>query len=101
LISVETIYDGTLRVLDAEGADGLKARNLAARLHCSTRTLYEQVGNCEALIRGLVAHAFAVAWLIRGTETMPALPGRAAGLRIVCPSLRLVPPCNVVPPLLV
>jgi AcrR family transcriptional regulator len=59
LISVETIYDGTLRVLDAEGADGLKARNLAARLHCSTRTLYEQVGNREALIRGLVAHAFA------------------------------------------
>jgi AcrR family transcriptional regulator len=42
-----------------EGADGLKARNLAARLHCSTRTLYEQVGNREALIRGLVAHAFA------------------------------------------
>jgi AcrR family transcriptional regulator len=59
LISVEAIYDGALRVLDAEGADGLKARNLAARLHCSTRTLYEQVGNREALIRGLVAHAFA------------------------------------------
>jgi len=59
LISVEAIYDEALRVLDAEGADGLKARNLAARLHCSTRTLYEQVGNHEALIRGLVAHAFA------------------------------------------
>lgn len=55
LISVETIYDEALRVLDTEGVAGLNARNLAARLHCSTRTLYEQVGNREALIRGLVA----------------------------------------------
>ena len=59
LISVEAIYDEALRALDAEGAAGLNARNLAARLRCSTRTLYEQVGNREALNRGLVAHAFA------------------------------------------
>ena len=59
LISVDAIYDEALRVLGTEGAAGLSARNLAARLRCSTRTLYEQVGNREALIRGLVAHAFA------------------------------------------
>jgi AcrR family transcriptional regulator len=59
LISVEAIYDAALLVLDTEGAAGLNARNLATRLRCSTRTLYQQVGNREALIRGLVAHAFA------------------------------------------
>ncbi|CAN5421428.1 hypothetical protein BH09ACT12_BH09ACT12_21290 [soil metagenome] len=59
LISAESIYDEALEVLTTEGAAGLNARNLSARLRCSTKTLYNQVGNREAMMRGLVAHAFA------------------------------------------
>ena len=59
LISAESIYDEALEVLATEGAAGLHARNLSTRLRCSTKTLYQQVGNRETMIRGLVAHAFA------------------------------------------
>ena len=38
---------------------GLNARNLTARLACSTKTLYQLVGNREAMTRAIVAHAFA------------------------------------------
>jgi AcrR family transcriptional regulator len=58
LIPVEVIYARALTLLDAEGSGGLNARRLAADLHISTRTLYEQVGNREQLIRALVARHF-------------------------------------------
>jgi AcrR family transcriptional regulator len=58
LLSVEAIYDEALRVLATDGAAGLNARNLSSRLRCSTKTLYQQVGNRDALVRGVVARAF-------------------------------------------
>lgn len=59
LVAVETIYDAALKILDEEGAQGLSARNLAARLKCSTRTLYQQVGKREQLLGRLIAYYFA------------------------------------------
>jgi AcrR family transcriptional regulator len=58
LIPVEVIYTRALALLDAEGAGALSARRLAADLRISTRTLYQQVGNREQLIRALVARHF-------------------------------------------
>src|SRR3981189_3100593 len=58
LIPVEAIYERALALLDAEGADALKARRVASDLGISTRTLYEQVGPREKLIRTLVARHF-------------------------------------------
>jgi AcrR family transcriptional regulator len=59
LLSVDAIYDQALRILDAQGAAGLTIRNLATRLRCSNKTLYQQIGNRDALVRGVVARAFA------------------------------------------
>jgi AcrR family transcriptional regulator len=58
LISAESIYDAALAVLSEDGPEALTARNLTARLRCSSTTLYQQVGNREEMLRGLVAHAF-------------------------------------------
>src|SRR5882762_6078029 len=58
LIPAEAIYERALALLDAEGADALSARRLASDLGISTRTLYEQVGPREKLIRTLVARHF-------------------------------------------
>jgi AcrR family transcriptional regulator len=58
LIPVETIYEHALELLDAEGSDALTTRRLAADLKMSTRTLYQQVGSREQLIRALVARHF-------------------------------------------
>lgn len=58
LIPVEVILEQALAVLDAEGADALTTRRLAAKLRISTRTMYQQVGNREELIRALVARHF-------------------------------------------
>ncbi|BCO56954.1 hypothetical protein MINTM005_21980 [Mycobacterium intracellulare] len=58
LIPVESIYEHALALVDAEGVDALSARRLASDLKCSTRTLYQQVGNREELIRALVARHF-------------------------------------------
>jgi AcrR family transcriptional regulator len=58
LIPVEEIYAHALDLLDAEGPDALTTRRLAAELKISTRTLYQQVGNREELIRALVARHF-------------------------------------------
>ncbi len=57
-LTAEQIYDECLGILDAEGLTGLTARNLASRLSCSTKTLYQLVGNRDTMIRGVVAHAF-------------------------------------------
>ncbi|WP_279248841.1 TetR/AcrR family transcriptional regulator C-terminal domain-containing protein [Candidatus Marimicrobium litorale] len=59
LLATENIYDTALHLLEVDGVGGLSARNLAAALKCSTRTLYQQVGKRETLISALVAHYFA------------------------------------------
>ncbi len=59
LLSADAIFDEALRVLAEEGAAGLTIRNLAARLRCSNKTLYQQIGTHEVLVRGVVARAFA------------------------------------------
>ncbi|MCW2853628.1 MAG: TetR family transcriptional regulator [Nocardioides sp.] len=58
LISADFIYATALEILTEEGLGALTARSLTARLHCSAKTLYQQVGNREQLLRGLVAYAF-------------------------------------------
>ncbi len=58
-LTPELIYDAALRILDTEGVKGLNARRLTAELACSTKTLYQLVGNREAMERGIVARAFA------------------------------------------
>jgi AcrR family transcriptional regulator len=58
LLSADAIFDEALRVLADEGAAGLTIRNLAARLRCSNKTLYRQVGTHDVLVRGVVARAF-------------------------------------------
>jgi AcrR family transcriptional regulator len=58
LIPVDVIYEHALALIDEEGAEALSARRLAADLKCSTRTLYQQVGNREELIRALVGRHF-------------------------------------------
>ncbi|MBS1696369.1 MAG: TetR/AcrR family transcriptional regulator [Actinobacteria bacterium] len=58
LIPVEVIYERALALLDAEGSSALTTRRLAADLKISTRTLYQQVGSREQLIRALVARHF-------------------------------------------
>lgn len=59
LVPVETILKTALRLLDEQGAEGLSARNLAAALNCSTRTLYQQVGKRDELMGSLFAYHFA------------------------------------------
>jgi AcrR family transcriptional regulator len=58
LIPVELIYERALALLDAEGSGALTTRRLAAELKISTRTLYQQVGSREELIRALVNSHF-------------------------------------------
>ncbi|NQX90496.1 MAG: TetR/AcrR family transcriptional regulator C-terminal domain-containing protein [Halioglobus sp.] len=69
LLATDSIYDTALRLLDEEGSSGLNARNLAAALKCSTRTLYQQVGKRETLISDLIAHYFASVKLSFTEET--------------------------------
>jgi AcrR family transcriptional regulator len=58
LLAVDAIYDCALRILEEDGVDALSARNLAAALKCSTRTLYDQVGKREDLIAQLMDYYF-------------------------------------------
>ncbi|HWS92238.1 MAG TPA: helix-turn-helix domain-containing protein [Mycobacterium sp.] len=58
LIPVEPIHERALALLDAEGSGALTTRRLAAELKISTRTLYQQVGSREELIRALVTRHF-------------------------------------------
>jgi AcrR family transcriptional regulator len=58
LIPVELIYERALALLDAEGSGALTTRRLAAELKISTRTLYQQVGSRDELIRALVTRHF-------------------------------------------
>ena len=58
LIPAEDIYRRALELLDAEGPAGLTVRRLSTELKISPRTLYQQVGNQDELIRALVARHF-------------------------------------------
>ena len=58
LIPADAIFTRALELLDSEGSQALNARRLAEELKCSTRTLYQQVGNREQLIRALVSRHF-------------------------------------------
>lgn len=68
LLSADEIFDEALAVLAEQGAAGLTIRNLAARLRCSNKTLYRQVGTHEVLVRGVVARAFAQLELAFSTQ---------------------------------
>ena len=59
LIPADDILAHALELLDAEGVEGLNVRRISAALKISPRTLYQQVGNRDALIRALVARHFA------------------------------------------
>jgi AcrR family transcriptional regulator len=59
LIPAEDILTHALDLLDSEGIEALSVRRLSTALKISPRTLYQQVGNREALIRALVARHFA------------------------------------------
>ena len=59
LIPAEDILTHALDLLDSDGIEALSVRRLSAALKISPRTLYQQVGNREALIRALVARHFA------------------------------------------
>lgn len=58
LIPVEDIYERALALLDADGEEALTTRRLATELRISTRTLYQQVGSRDQLVRALVARHF-------------------------------------------
>lgn len=58
-LTAQDVYAEALRILDEQGLAGLNARNLTSRLSCSTKTVYQLVGNKHALVRGAVAAAFA------------------------------------------
>lgn len=74
LLSADAIFDEALRVLAEEGAAGLTIRNLAGRLKCSSKTLYQQVGAHEVLVRGVVTRAFA--------QLEPGFPTTPRGRRL-------------------
>jgi AcrR family transcriptional regulator len=57
--TADEVYAEALRILDEQGLPGLNARNLTSRLSCSTKTVYQLVGNRHAMVRGIVAAAFA------------------------------------------
>lgn len=57
--TADAIYARALTLLDEEGLAGISARRLATELRCSTKTLYQQVGNQDQLVRELVARHFA------------------------------------------
>jgi len=58
LIPVEVIYEHASALIDAEGAQALNARRLAADLKCSTRPPDEPGGTYDELTRALVARHF-------------------------------------------
>ncbi len=58
-LTPERVLAEALHILDEQGLEGLHVRALTARLSCSTKTLYQVVGNRHALERGVVAAAFA------------------------------------------
>ena len=54
----EQLFDELVGLLLAEGFAHLTLDDLAARLHCSKRTLYALAGSKEQLVRAAVVHFF-------------------------------------------
>ncbi len=54
----EQLFDSLVELLLAEGFAHLTLDDLAARLHCSKRTLYALAGSKEQLVRAAVVHFF-------------------------------------------
>jgi AcrR family transcriptional regulator len=54
----EQLFDSLVQLLLAEGFAHLTLDDLAARLHCSKRTLYALAGSKEQLVRAAVVHFF-------------------------------------------
>jgi AcrR family transcriptional regulator len=52
------LFDGLVALLLAEGFSAFTLDELAARLHCSKRTLYALAGSKEQLVRAAVVHFF-------------------------------------------
>ncbi|TQF01863.1 TetR/AcrR family transcriptional regulator [Kitasatospora acidiphila] len=52
------LFDELVALVIAEGFAGFTLDELAARLHCSKRTLYGLAGSKEQLVRGVVVHFF-------------------------------------------
>jgi AcrR family transcriptional regulator len=63
----EQLFDELVELLLAEGFAHLTLDDLAARLHCSKRTLYALAGSKEQLVRAAVVHFFR-----RATERVEA-----------------------------
>ncbi len=58
LLSRDSILDGALDLLAEAGEDQLSVRKLAAHLHCSPNTLYQQIGRRDELISELLRRQF-------------------------------------------
>jgi AcrR family transcriptional regulator len=82
LLSADAVFDEALRVLAEEGAAGLTVRNLAARLRCSNKTVYQQVGTHDVLVRGVVARAFAQMTQMHSQASMQ--PNNHTGRAVAC-----------------
>ena len=54
----EQLFDALVELLLAEGFAHLTLGDVAARLHCSKRTLYALAGSKEQLVRAAVIHFF-------------------------------------------
>jgi AcrR family transcriptional regulator len=54
----EQLFDALVELLLAEGFAHLTLDDVAARLHCSKRTLYALAGSKEQLVRAAVVHFF-------------------------------------------
>jgi AcrR family transcriptional regulator len=54
----EQLFDALVELLLAEGFAHFTLDDLAARLHCSKRTLYALAGSKEQLVRAAVVHFF-------------------------------------------
>ena len=54
----EQLFDALVELMLAEGFAHLTLDDLAARLHCSKRTLYALAGSKEQLVRAAVVHFF-------------------------------------------
>jgi AcrR family transcriptional regulator len=71
------LFDGLVALLLAEGFSAFTLDELAARLHCSKRTLYTLADSKEQLVRAAVVHFFR-----RATQRVEAavadVPGAAA-----------------------
>ena len=58
LKSKEEIIDAAISLLRLNGAVAFNIRDLAAELRCSSRTIYQQVGKRDELLREVVRHYF-------------------------------------------